>query len=678
MPPPGQCCAVGAADEDVLRSKIRVDLATANRETQQFVQELISQQNIKMQKQIQALSDLVQEYITQVKQGGLSLAKKAPEEDVLRPMCSADFTMHGRMSMMPRLDFNDSHHLARMEKASNTNPFRTFKTQKKTLKTKDIAKMTTLQQWVHSKCFQILTVCAIFGNILAMGVEVDFDVSGALVTPAQPIPEAFAILNYIFLGIFGFEVIIKLAAFRGEFFRGDDHAWNLFDAFLVITQAAEILLESFSVGGMRAIRILRLVRTLRVIRLFHFFRELRMMVVCIFNSLMSLIWAVTLLITVTYVFAILCAQGAATWLREPSPADPTIVVISAGVAELAGAYQTDLLTADGLRQQLNVHFQSLLRTMLSLMMSVTGGCDWYQIAKPLMNMSYFYFAAFLFYVLLIVLCIMNVLSALFVEMALQIKDRDLLIQAELAKIDAFLKDMRDLFDEVDVDGNGYVTRIELSQYMKNERVMAYFGGQGLDMSDVGLMFDLLDSSHDGTIGLPEFLLGTLRLKGGARCIEVMRLFQALDHIRKELGTVQQKLHIVAALGTEKVWVTLDAERPREGLEPLLQRCDGLFCSARFPQSWTGKAGLPGALASLLRDAAQRASFVVATRGERGSLLMVRKSFVGDKCNLGAEELASLGVPVVCCAGSFDEFYTLACDVRGAQPEAWPLPASFKA
>eukprot|EP00437_Effrenium_voratum_P050530 CAMPEP_0181533786 /NCGR_PEP_ID=MMETSP1110-20121109/73349_1 /TAXON_ID=174948 /ORGANISM="Symbiodinium sp., Strain CCMP421" /LENGTH=174 /DNA_ID=CAMNT_0023665005 /DNA_START=381 /DNA_END=901 /DNA_ORIENTATION=+ len=138
---------------------------------------------------------------------------------------------------------------------------------------------------------------------------------------------------------------------------------------------------------------------------------------------------------------------------------------------------------------------------------------------------------------------MNVLSALFVEMALQIKDRDLLIQAELAKIDAFLKDMRDLFEEVDVDGNGFVTRTELSQYMKNERVMAYFGGQGLDMSDVGLMFDLLDSSHDGKIGMPEFLLGTLRLKGGARCIEVMRLFQALDHIRKELGTVQQKLAI---------------------------------------------------------------------------------------------------------------------------------------
>eukprot|EP00434_Breviolum_minutum_P009311 symbB.v1.2.008206.t1/scaffold492.1/size196413/9 len=545
MPPKGLdgCCSVGSS-EDVLRNKIRMDLTTANRETQQFMQELISQQNIKMQKQIQALSDLVQEYITEVKQGGLNLAKKDPEEaQVLKPMCSADFTMHGRMSMMPRLDFNDSHHLARMEKASNTNPFRTFKT-KKSLKTTNPAKMTFLQRVVHSKLWQVVTVSAIFGNILAMGVEVDYDITGALITPPTGIPTAFSVLNYIFLAIFAIELVIKIAAYKADFIRGDDHAWNLFDGFLVLSQAVEVLLESSSVGGIRAIRILRLVRTLRVIRLFHFFRELRMMVVCIFNSLMSLFWAMTLLVTVTYVFAILTAQGAATWLRDPNPWNPTsVTVVQGGDAELAGAYQTDILSSDGLRQQITVHFESLLRTMLSLMMAVTGGCDWYQIAKPLMNMSYFYFSAFLFYVLLIVLCIMNVLSALFVEMALQIKDRDLLIQAELAKIDAFLKDMRDLFDEVDVDGNGFVTRIELSTYMKNERVMAYFGGQGLDMSDVGLMFDLLDSSHDGTIGQAEFLLGTLRLKGGARCIEVMRLFQALDHIRKELGTVQQKLHI---------------------------------------------------------------------------------------------------------------------------------------
>ena len=49
----------------------------------------------------------------------------------------------GPRSMMPRLDFNDSHHLARMEKASNRNPFRTFRT-KKTLKVKNPVRETQM------------------------------------------------------------------------------------------------------------------------------------------------------------------------------------------------------------------------------------------------------------------------------------------------------------------------------------------------------------------------------------------------------------------------------------------------------------------------------------------------------------------------------------------------------
>ncbi|CAE7361484.1 KHK [Symbiodinium natans] len=112
------------------------------------------------------------------------------------------------------------------------------------------------------------------------------------------------------------------------------------------------------------------------------------------------------------------------------------------------------------------------------------------------------------------------------------------------------------------------------------------------------------------------------------------------------------------------FITLDAERPREGLEPLLQRCDGLFCSASFPSAWTGKSGLPSALASLLQDTATNASFALATRGERGALLLARPDAFTRS---GIEELKGLGAPVVCCAGSLDGFLTLACD-------AWPLGA----
>ncbi|CAJ1356003.1 unnamed protein product [Effrenium voratum] len=122
--------------------------------------------------------------------------------------------------------------------------------------------------------------------------------------------------------------------------------------------------------------------------------------------------------------------------------------------------------------------------------------------------------------------------------------------------------------------------------------------------------------------------------------------------------------VEAVSGEGDTFVTLDAERVRQGLEPLLRRCNGLFCSSGFPAAWTGKAGLPAALASLLRDTATNADFVVATRGEKGSLLLARPSWVSQE-ELGVKELSALKVPVVCCAGSYEGFYTLACD-------AWPL------
>eukprot|EP00439_Symbiodinium_sp_Y106_P041120 s1875_g5.t1 len=43
------------------------------------------------------------------------------------------------------------------------------------------------------------------------------------------------------------------------------------------------------------------------------------------------------------------------------------------------------------------------------------------------------------------------------------------------------------------------------------------------------------------------------------------------------------------------------------------------------------------------------------------------SFEKEGLVAAAQELKSLGAPVVCCAGSFEGFLTLACD-------AWPLGA----
>lgn len=241
-------------------------------------------------------------------------------------------------------------------------------------------------------------------------------------------------------------------------------------------------------------------------------------------------------------------------------------------------------------------------------------------------------------------------------------------------------------------GNAANTASALARLGRSTKLISKVGGDVLGtsilqgLSDEGVLTDLMKSEGqsafstvlvdaDGTrtcVNSPasemtgEEMREVLKTEAGAASTRHVRL------IHLDGRHPQAALAFTDAVNSQEspAWISLDAERPREGLEPLLRRCDVLFCSARFPQAWTGKAGLPGALASLLTDTATKASMVVATRGERGSLLLVRKSFVKDPSELGTEELAAVGVPVVCCAGSFEDFYTLACD-------AWPVPTSFQ-
>mmetsp|Transcript_83767 Transcript_83767/g.148175 ORF Transcript_83767/g.148175 Transcript_83767/m.148175 type:complete len:227 (+) Transcript_83767:2-682(+) len=116
-------------------------------------------------------------------------------------------------------------------------------------------------------------------------------------------------------------------------------------------------------------------------------------------------------------------------------------------------------------------------------------------------------------------------------------------------------------------------------------------------------------------------------------------------------------------GNEGIFLTLDAERPREGLNEMLSLCNGLFCSARFPEAYTGEAEPVLALAKLM-ESMPNAHFVVVTRGASGSLLLARPHAAVD--DLGVGFLAEQASPVTVSAGEHEGFKTLTCT-------AWPLP-----
>jgi len=103
-----------------------------------------------------------------------------------------------------------------------------------------------LGHWVESERIQHIIVALILINAVTLGLE----------TSPQAMETAGSLLNLIdrvLLGIFVAEILIKLYAFGGRFFR---NPWNIFDFFVV---GIALLPSSGPLTVLRVLRVLRLV-----------------------------------------------------------------------------------------------------------------------------------------------------------------------------------------------------------------------------------------------------------------------------------------------------------------------------------------------------------------------------------------------------------------------------------
>ncbi|KAL4558612.1 hypothetical protein LXL04_036813 [Taraxacum kok-saghyz] len=72
----------------------------------------------------------------------------------------------------------------------------------------------------------------------------------------------------------------------------------------------------------------------------------------------------------------------------------------------------------------------------------------------------------------------------------------------------------------------------------------------------------------------------------------------------------------------KIPILIDAERPREGLDDLLNLSDYVVCSAKLPQTWTGAPSVSTALVSMLLKL-PKLKFVIVTLGADGCIMLER-------------------------------------------------------
>lgn len=399
---------------------------------------------------------------------------------------------------------------------------------------------------VRSQRFEMIVSFLIVVNSAVIAGEVEWEAEHL----HDETPALFTSLTTFFAITFFVELVLRVVGEGKDFFMNRDHVpdlcWNWFDTILVLSSMVEVgifvhryvtgdfIYGAASLSNMRIVRVIRIFRVTRLMRLLRFVhilkfvRALSILILSITSTMKSLVWAVLLLAGIFYFFGILFTQAINEFLsRDDMYCTP------------------DVLDGRDLCYVLSKYWGSIPRSMLTLFEAIAGGCDWGNVSRPLEDVGMFWFLVFLAFIAFCYLAVLNVVTGVFVQSAIENAqhNREWLIQQLMSNkqmyVDTIQDQFRSMFDLFDADRSGTVTVDEFAEHLKDPQVQAYFALLELDTSDAFTLFKLLDEDGSCAVDAEEFVEGCVRLKGGARAIDLAKLNADTKYLGRKVGRIQE-------------------------------------------------------------------------------------------------------------------------------------------
>jgi len=230
-----------------------------------------------------------------------------------------------------------------------------------------------------------------------------------------------------------------------------------------------------------------------------------------------------------------------------------VLVQQMGAAVSEGTLDVDLTV------QILQRFGSVQKALLTLFECISGGEDWGPIYDLTTETSMLSSVCFLLYVLFVWLSLTNIITAMFVDKALQNAkpDADDLIMLKHKQDLESIQQLQSMFRSMDQDGSSSLTLAELRRSLDDHQILSFFEVQGLDIKDVEMFFKLLSQiSNSDEIDMEAFVSGCLRMKGYATNIDVFSiLYQTRSIGDKLMHALKQCNAEVQRLGSQIACVT---------------------------------------------------------------------------------------------------------------------------
>lgn len=230
-----------------------------------------------------------------------------------------------------------------------------------------------------------------------------------------------------------------------------------------------------------------------------------------------LLWALVLIASLTYMTAVFMLQICSDYLRNLP--DTTVAAHSSGQAEPDEVRAVDFI---------NERFSSIGWAMYELFKSLTGGSDWGDTADPLWDISFLIGVAYLLYVVLGMFCMLNLITAVFLEAA----DGKNEVQEEAYAKRDWINEAVEFFSvlvhegRIDHEDGSTIqlTKDEFISVLNHRKSLIFLQENGVDLfldGDGRLeeLFTLMDADGSGTIDMNEFVSSLYKLKGAARSLD---------------------------------------------------------------------------------------------------------------------------------------------------------------
>eukprot|EP00929_Paragymnodinium_shiwhaense_P037460 TRINITY_DN19957_c0_g2_i1.p1 TRINITY_DN19957_c0_g2~~TRINITY_DN19957_c0_g2_i1.p1 ORF type:complete len:834 (+),score=224.93 TRINITY_DN19957_c0_g2_i1:319-2820(+) len=382
--------------------------------------------------------------------------------------------------------------------------------------TKLVRGVSVMYHWtslvVCSTHFDLTAGVLVLLNSLSIGFQVDIMARRG----SDAVPAMYRAMEVIFCVIFSTELMLRLFVYGGAFFYMPGWQFNVFDMVVVSVQVVEeflnfvawISLEMVDLTFMRTIRMLRLIRVVRIFRVLHLISELRTLVTSIMSSLKSLGWTVAMLMLLIYMTSLFFTQLVTD--HRNSTASPMEAV------------------------ELAQYYGSMPTSILSFYQAVTGGVDWGDLTFPLVEyVNPLLGVIFSMYIAFVLLALMNVVTSVFVESALKsaLDDQASFIHQNIKELTRHIP-------------HGHLSYEMFQEMLPRPQMQHLLKAIDVDVSEARGIFDLLDFNSSGYVDAEEFTLGCLKLRGGAKALDVALLMRKVTKVSEGVRSQSKMLEIL--------------------------------------------------------------------------------------------------------------------------------------